>query len=229
MQRILSEVWLSVVAASVALSIPGCDDPSGEIDEVAARELDLASGPVDRPDDVAPLTPEHDPDMPVGEGDDPTLCMCPADDEPVCGVDGETYQNACAAACSGVDVDYPGKCECVCPLNWDPVCGADGQTYGNACAAGCAGADVNYQGVCTGDSCVDDADCFAANQFCNRDNNCGGEGVCEIRADNCPDKQSPTCGCDGKVYESPCMAHVFGVSIAPPETCQIEGEPPSEF
>ena len=33
----------AVVAASVALSIPGCDDPSGEIDEVAKVALFLAS------------------------------------------------------------------------------------------------------------------------------------------------------------------------------------------
>lgn len=225
MQRILSEVWLSVLCASMALCLAGCDESTSAIDELSEREAILDGDH----DEAVPFTPPFDPtpdDLAAAE--DPMLCMCPDTESPVCGIDGETYKNSCSAFCAGVDVDYPGTCECLCTLEWDPVCGVDGETYGNPCAAGCADVAVNYKGTCTGDPCTEDGDCYA-NQFCQRDNNCTGEGTCEIKADACPDKSTPVCGCDGETYSSPCMAHVYGVSVTGPEQCQIETEPPIEF
>lgn len=225
MQRILSEVWLSVLCASMALSLAACDESATAIDELSAREAILDGDH----DEAVPTTPPYDPTPDdLAAAKDPMLCMCPDTASPVCGIDGETYQNSCAAFCAGVDVDYPGTCECLCTLQWDPVCGVDGETYGNACAAGCAGADIAYDGICTGDACVADDDC-APNQFCQRDGDCTGEGVCEIKADSCVDKPSPICGCDGELYDSPCMAHVHGVSVASSEDCAINPDPPIEY
>lgn len=78
--------------------------------------------------------------------------------EPVCGVDGITYTNACFAGLKKVDIAYEGECEVeidkldeeddftICTLDYNPVCGVDGVTYGNECMAGKT--QIAYQGEC---------------------------------------------------------------------------------
>lgn len=86
-------------------------------------------------------------------------CICPSIAAPVCGVDGETYGNACEARCADVEVRHDGPCrslpdDCICTTEVAPVCGADGQTYNNACLAGCAGVRVLHEGACRPGTCL---------------------------------------------------------------------------
>ena len=156
---------------------PGCEsDEECKEGQVCRQICSLRPCTIDEPD-CAPCfgvcVPRPDP------------CACPEIYQPVCGVDGRTYDNGCFARCAQVMIRHEGECRDSCRDNadcsdgtvcfppthecqprcaiqclvYDPVCGTDGVTYGCGEAdAHCNGVEVAYDGECT-DECGVNATC----------------------------------------------------------------------
>lgn len=147
--------------------------------------------------------------------------------------DGEFCKYDAQAKCGAAD--QTGVCTQLpelCTLEYSPVCGCDDKTYGNTCAAHTAGVSVARNGPCTDDDEVlcgglQGAAC-GRGEFCDfgEDGQCGASdrtGICRPAPEVCPEIWAPVCGCDGKTYESECVANGNGIAVASQGECKPAG------
>ncbi len=151
-------------------------------------------------------------------------CACPAVYDPVCGIDGMTYGNACEAGCAGVQILHEGPCEPKCrPIACLPICPL-GHNIG---PDGCPRCECTPPPGCeSDDDCGDDQVCrqICSLRPCRIDQpDCAPcFGVCLNRPEPpcvCPEIYDPVCGADGKTYSNGCFADCEDVEIAHEGRC----------
>ena len=166
----------------------------------------------------------------------------PRDHAPVCGADGQTYDNACFAECAGVRVADDGECRGICPerfpgeLNYvsdNPdecaviafVCPEGHEYFANDCGCGCRQPEEvcicprNYAPVCGengqtyGNAC--EAGCA--------DVDIAHRGECEPEGCACPRIYALVCGVDGETYGNACEARCADVRVDYEGECWLKG------
>lgn len=170
--------------------------------------------------------------MPFGKtSQDPNCVKCNTVYNPVCGINGVTYQNLCSMIeCAGVTKASIGPCGspsfiipeepsiCPCSFSFSPVCGNDGITYINSCLLICAGVSKKsdnacmrpcgcttiYKPVCSTDMNTFDNECLlrCINEQKMYDGKCPTSTPSNCQ--HCSGYTQPVCGNNGVTYDNSC-------------------------
>ena len=190
----------------------------------------VAAPQVDMNDEDAPV-PNNGYNSPGTSSQDSNCPKCNSVYNPVCGINGVTYQNLCMLKeCGQVTKASVGPCgtpnftpleeppSCPCFFSFSPVCGTDGITYANNCVLICAGVTKKsdgacmrpcgcttiYKPVCSTDMKSFDNECLmrCENQKKMYDGKCPTSNPSQCA--NCAGYTRPVCGNNGVTYDNPC-------------------------
>lgn len=153
----------------------------------------------------------------------PTPCLCMANWDPVCGVNGATYENKCVAMCKGIEVAYEGPCANICVQEGLPCQTVAGVATNYVSNQTCCERALCINGICQkphGYTCADGSMVESPNDCPTSD--CG-----------CPTDWDPVClTSEGKTYPNICIARCGGIDptkLTPGEcgqtsACMLEGQ-----
>lgn len=131
--------------------------------------------------------------------------LCTLELNPVCGCDGETYGNPCAAAANLVSLEGMGECPSTCTIE---------SSFFQVSLTISSAMECNSNGDC------------GEGRYCRREiGQCDASGICDDIPLACTLEANPVCGCDRRTYGNPCAASANVMSIRSMGECAGNSNP----